>query len=196
MNFNLHVLISIYATSDRNSSNWQVFLKIFLIGIAAAIIVRIKPLKSLSHKKLTSFTVCILIFIAITQFSSAYEGVPLALLGIAFTLIAGGNSIFGVLTSNSSRRLGQITYGLYLLHGVILYITFSIVFNRNQSRQFSFFEFWGVIFGLIPLIITTCTLSFKYIERPCIRKTDQLAQFIKQLSVFIKEQKIKYFPNK
>ncbi len=44
----------------------------------------------------------------------------LLLLIAAFCLVAGGCDVLGLLTLRASRRLGDVSYGIYLLHGLVL----------------------------------------------------------------------------
>ena len=49
---------------------------------------------------------------------SPYNPAALALIGATFFLIVSGCSIFGILLSRPARRLGDISYGIYLLQGL------------------------------------------------------------------------------
>ena len=53
-------------------------------------------------------------------FPAIYAAGPILLLGGAFYLITSGCTVFGLLASVPARRLGDISYGIYLLQGLAL----------------------------------------------------------------------------
>lgn len=161
---------------DLNS----LFLKVFLGGIISAVVAKINFIQRISNSKPTSAVVAILLFVATTQYASAYESIPLLMLTTAFTLIASGNSIFGILNNQLSRKLGEITYSIYLLHGIILYLLFSLLIGEEASSQLGLIEFWGIIICLTPILIAISALSFRFIEYPSIKKSIELANLIKK----------------
>ena len=171
----IYVGFQYFRMLDLNS----LFLKVFLSGIIAALISRIELAQKLSNTKFTSLIVIILLITATTNFASSYESTPLLMLTVAFTLIASGNSIFGLLTSQLSRKLGEITYSIYLLHGIILYFLFSVLIGEDKSSRFSPVEFWIIVVLITPVVISISVFSFRFIERPSIRKSSSLANLIK-----------------
>jgi peptidoglycan/LPS O-acetylase OafA/YrhL len=56
-----------------------------------------------------------LLLAVLCLFPSAYTAAPIILLGGAFFLIANGASLFGLLNTKPAVRLGNVSYGLYLL---------------------------------------------------------------------------------
>lgn len=87
---------------------------------------------------------------------------------IIFCLIVMGNTIFGLLKIQALKWLGDISYSLYLLHGIVLFVVIDMILGRNFVKTFSPFEFWLLIFGLIPVIIIISKISYEYIEKPLI----------------------------
>lgn len=156
-----------------------IFLKVFLGGMIAAIVAKINLIQKISNSKLASLIVTTLLFTATTQYASSYESTPLLMLTAAFTLVASGNSVFGILTNQLSRKLGEITYSIYLLHGIVLYLIFSVFIGEDASSQFSLVEFWVIIISITPLVIAISALSFRFIEYPSIKKSSVLANLIK-----------------
>ena len=89
---------------------------------------------------------------------------------LVFTLIALGNDIFGLLKINALKVLGEISYSIYLLHGIVLYVMIDLVLGRDFVKELTVLEYWLMIFGLTPILVIICTLTFKYIEKPFINK--------------------------
>jgi len=89
---------------------------------------------------------------------------------LVFTLIALGNDIFGLLKINALKVLGEISYSIYLLHGIVLYVMIDLVLGRDFVKGLTVLEYWLMIFGLTPILVIICTLTFKYIEKPFINK--------------------------
>lgn len=114
----------------------------FLGGIIASFMVRLDWLRKFAVTRLSSFIVLICINASFTLFPSAYKFYPLLFLALAFSLIACGNNLFGILESAASRILGEMAYSIYLLHGLILFITFNFILGIQESKSLSPFIYW------------------------------------------------------
>lgn len=89
---------------------------LFLMGmLVASVSGRVARLTL--HDHLKSVLVCVMMGV-VYLFQSPYSVVALALIGATFFLIVSGCSIFGILLSRPARRLGDISYGIYLLQGL------------------------------------------------------------------------------
>jgi peptidoglycan/LPS O-acetylase OafA/YrhL len=94
------------------------------------------------------------------------EGVgQVLLLGVVFYIVSSGNSLFGILRLKASRRLGEISYSVYLLHGLILTMVFSSTSVRNFALQ-SAGHHWLVIAVCAMLVLLISAASYLFIERP------------------------------
>ena len=67
-----------------------------------------------------------------------------------------------------SRKLGQITYSIYLTHGIVLFVVFRYLIGFKLVAKLTEIEYWGVIALCIFPIIFISQLTFKHIERPFI----------------------------
>lgn len=79
--------------------------------------------KRLSKSKTASSVALISVFASL--FTCVYAGyylIMLALCTIFFIVISSGNSIFGILENKTIVSIGEVSYSIYLLHGIILYI--------------------------------------------------------------------------
>lgn len=143
----------------------------FLGGITASFLARSDLFRRFAVRKISSFVALGCVGITVAAFPSAYGVVPLFLLSVAFALIASGNSLFGALVSPVSRTLGEFAYSIYLLHCITLFIAFTFVFGVPESRGLSPISHWLVVVGVIPILIFTCFLTFRFIERPAMQST-------------------------
>lgn len=143
------------------------FLYPFAGGAIAAVLVRYPDLrKKLQHP---AANIAILICLGmIGLFNSPVYNVILTT--IAFTLIAMGNSMFGLLKHATLKLLGEVSYSTYLLHGVILFTVLYFGIGMDNARQLSPMEFCSVIFLVTPLVVVISVLGFKYVELPFIEK--------------------------
>lgn len=89
---------------------------------------------------------------------------------IFFILILQGNDLFGLLRSKIAKLLGTISYSIYLIHNIVLYLIFYN-FNKVQDVQgISFLTFWGLmaVAGIVTILISC--LTYRYIEHPPLAK--------------------------
>ena len=151
----------------------------FGLGIASAYLVRFRGFRSFAKGRLATFFICTALSCLVALFPTAYDFEPLVLLAIAFSLIAGGNAFFGVLSSTTSKALGELTYSLYLLHGIALFVTFTFVIDREQAAQLSPDLHWLIILVLCPTLVLICRSTFLMIEAPALARTNQLLSWLK-----------------
>jgi peptidoglycan/LPS O-acetylase OafA/YrhL len=112
--------------------------------------------------------VVVLSVFSIGFFNSAHHLVCKAIIAIIFTLIACGNNVFGLLKNQSLKLLGTISYSTYLLHGIVLFITFKIILVGNEFQNLSSNVFALVIVILTPIIVVISYLTYLFIEKPFI----------------------------
>lgn len=112
-----------------------------------------------------SSLLAILLIGSVFFFNEAYTPGPLLLLGGAFYLIASGCTIFGLLTSRSAIRLGDVSYGIYLLQGLVL----AAVFRPAACRAFAWsspWRYWSMSAAALLGLVLFATATFAMIERP------------------------------
>jgi len=148
----------------------------FLIGILAALLYNNEKLRSIAIKNYTSIIILPLIFISYNYYNTINAVIPYACISISFILISLGNTMFGILTNYNSILLGQISYGLYLLHGVI----FRIIFKHLAIDQYIIkdpqYIFW-IALTIISIILTiVCTTCYRLIEKPFIELAPRISR--------------------
>lgn len=162
--FTLIFLIILYI----NQSSLKYFIP-FIGGILASFILKNKSIKEIVQKPFFTFIAIVLVAFSIIFFESGKGPIAILISSIVFIIIASGNSIFGLLSSSFSRKFGQITYSLYLVHGTLLFIIFYMIIGMENATKLSNFHYWEIIaLSVIPLLFIS-QLTFKYIELPMIK---------------------------
>jgi peptidoglycan/LPS O-acetylase OafA/YrhL len=169
------VLFGVWATNTH-------MLLGFVSGIIAAFAVRHEQLRLRAQGSLGALAVLVALIGSVCFFASGYSRVVWVLLTISFTIIACGNSLFGVLTSAVSRTLGEMGYSIYLLHGALLYITFRVVIGFSRAASLSPTRYWLVIFAITGPLILVCALTFYFIEKPGMESAPRVYAWVKARS--------------
>lgn len=86
--------------------------------------------------KITPIMIIALLSYEMIYFPTTYAPLPLIICGVCFILIASGCDFYGILRLNLTRKLGETTYSIYLLHGVFLYCVMTWVIPSNYSNYF------------------------------------------------------------
>ncbi|WP_286967641.1 acyltransferase family protein [Flavobacterium sp. UBA4854] len=138
----------------------------FLGGIIAALVIKKNIFGTVLKQKKYTFLAISLLVCSVYFFDSGRRPIPIIITSIVFIIIASGNSFFGILSSAFSRKFGQITYSIYLLHGILLFVIFYFVIGFEEAKKMTDNEFWSVIaLSVFPLIFIS-QLTFKHIEHP------------------------------
>lgn len=107
------------------------------------------------------------------SFSNSYAIAPILLLGFAFHLITNGASLFGLLRMRAAKRLGDISYALYLLQGLLLA---SFLRPLRKTALASPMNFWVLVYLDALLLVVCATLAHILVERPGVRLGIWIAQ--------------------
>ncbi|KQB37403.1 acyltransferase family protein [Flavobacterium aquidurense] len=161
-----------------NKSSLRHFMP-FVGGIVVAFLINTKKFETLKQKKYTVLAI-VLLALSVYFFNGGRKPIQIIISSIVFLIIASGNNFFGILSSAFSRKFGQITYSLYLLHGILLFIIFYFVIGFERAKMLTNVEFWLIITASIFPLILICQLTFKYIELPlmALSKKDKVNKII------------------
>ena len=102
---------------------------------------------------------------------------PVILLGCAFTLVVLGSDVFGLLSIRPARRLGDVSYGIYLLQGLVLDVVFSSDAARSVALG-SAGQHWLMVLLCALLLVGVAAIAHVWIERPGIRAGRAVAGWI------------------
>lgn len=153
------------------------WLMSFAAGVWAAVLVRQDIFRKWAQTYWASAVIIACIVAVVTLFPTIYNLRPVFLLFIAFSLMAGGNSLFGFLTHPVSRTLGEMAYSIYLLHGFVLYVTLTVVFDARQWLNWSPWMHWSVVMGALPVLLLFCFATFKWIELPAMNHVTSMTRW-------------------
>ncbi|MBC7751429.1 MAG: acyltransferase [Candidatus Saccharibacteria bacterium] len=160
----------------------------FAGGVVAAYFVRIEKLRQFSSTPMASLLVVGILTLVVLCFERAYMAAPLILLTLAFILIASSTNLFGILTWKPSLFLGEQAYSLYLLHGVVLYVTMNYVIGLDTARTISPIIYWSIVVALTPILIFLCYLTCRYIEIPGMNRTKYITAWVRKIYIGAKSQ--------
>ncbi len=165
-------LVKLLLITFDGGARWRA--EAFLGGAAAAWLVRSPRWCGWAATPVASLAVLALLGLTVAGFPTAYQAAPWLLLSAAFALIAGGADLFGVLRHPVSRLLGELSYSLYLLHGLLLFATWRFVVGFEAARDLTPLQHWGVVVLLVPVLVLASFWTHRLIELPPLRHTDAL----------------------
>ena len=154
------------------SGDWPVAAT-FLGGITSAFLVR-RPAVCRAARHPAASALAIAALAAVTRFATAFAPVPLLLLSLAFAIIACGNTLFGVLAWSPARGLGEMGYGVYLLHGLVLFATFGLVLGIDRTAALTLTSHWLVVYACVPVVVVLSFTTFNRIEAPAMASVDRV----------------------
>jgi len=97
------------------------------------------------------------------------------LLGLSFYFLVSGASLFGLLVARPSVLLGELSYSIYLMQGIVLYFVFAI----DPLREFALASdasFWIVIFITLVTLVFVALAIHILVERPGVELGQKLRE--------------------
>lgn len=107
---------------------------------------------------------------------NSHNALALVVALLIFLASIGGLSIFGILKRPSAVWLGDISYGVYLIHGLILYATLYALREHGLLPYFGSPLFIGILPTIGAVVTILASLSYVYIEKPMIALGRSLAK--------------------
>ncbi|MDX7952947.1 acyltransferase [Lichenihabitans sp. Uapishka_5] len=111
-------------------------------------------------------------FAALTLFLSCdnpYSVFSYLILLFVFAPIACGNTLFGLLRTRTMLMLGEISYSLYMLHGLVLFGIYTLVLPDALSHASTPGRLFSLLLIASAGAIAAATLVHLAIERPALR---------------------------
>jgi peptidoglycan/LPS O-acetylase OafA/YrhL len=120
-------------------------------------------------------TIFMMLFFILVQ--NTYSANTLPLLCIIFAFIVLGGDLFGLLSMRSVIRLGEISYSIYLLHGIFFYCMNKLVFTyfiNVNTITYLLISFLSVI-----ALFIFSSITYRYIEKPFINIGKRYLKYLK-----------------
>ncbi len=175
-----YLLLGLLAVAGAFTRRFEpIILLTFAGGIIAAVLVRYRWFLEFATSATAAMLAIVSLGTAIALFPSAYGFAPIVLLAVFFCLVAAGNDLFGLLTRPAARKLGEMAYSVYLLHGLVLYVTFNHIVGAAKSRMLSPMAHWAIVIGIVPALLLICQATFAAIEYPCMQETRNVTHWLR-----------------
>lgn len=98
-------------------------------------------------------------------YPKTFDSLHLLLISLFFILVVLGNDLFGIFSLKSATLLGEISYSIYLLHGIVLYLAFS-VFNIATIKNITLQEYLIFMPIICVVVVFISAVTFIIVEKP------------------------------
>ena len=143
------------------------YIKLFAVGICVAVFEDRLKKKTINYSGILS-TVIALAVLAICMNLKPYSKGQMIFLSVPFTLFVLGNSLNGLLENRGLKILGEASFSIYLMHGIVIYTLFS-VFSVYDFSSGNFVSYAWYLPAVILLVSSLSVATYWGIERPFIR---------------------------
>jgi len=148
----------------------------FVKGAVVAVIARQPKVAALLSRPLFSPVILLVAWVSMFADASIING---AIVPVAFCLVACGNTVYGALSNRAAIMLGDISYGVYLLHGLVLSITFMFIVGADRAATFSPAMHWGVVTGVGVVVVLVAATSYRFFELPAMRRVSRVVAWLR-----------------
>jgi peptidoglycan/LPS O-acetylase OafA/YrhL len=154
------ILVRRHHLRDLTIGTWP-----FAPGIIAAIIVHYQRHLTYFSNRTVGF---ISIFIIV---STPFLGTKLAYIpanALFLLVLVSDNSVTSWLKKSLLTYLGDTTFSLYILHGLVQYATLKWIVTIQIARNMPEWIWWLTCAGQVVVVVLISRLSFEYVEKPSI----------------------------
>lgn len=163
--------------THRAGVKTEMMAELFLLGMLSASLEAQGWLLGGTQITKSALAVAFLCLFGATQ-ALEYAPLPALLLGGLFYAVISGATIFGLLTSRPARRLGDVSFGIYLLQGLVVTAVFSFASARLTALR-SPMGHWTLMALCGVILLVVATAAHTYIERPGIKAGKSIARWLR-----------------
>jgi peptidoglycan/LPS O-acetylase OafA/YrhL len=154
-----------------------IFPTAFVKGAIAAIVSRQPRVAALLRRP--GFGLVVLLAAWVAMFGHASNLVVAVFVLAGFCVVACGNTVFGLLSNRAAIVLGDISYGVYLLHGLLLLLTFRFILGSARAAAFDPLQHWGVVMIVGMAAVVAAATTYRYVERPAMQRVNGLTSWVR-----------------
>jgi peptidoglycan/LPS O-acetylase OafA/YrhL len=139
------------------------------LGGAIAVYWRREPRRiQLAQTKIATLLALGCLGIVICLLYKPFNIIGIGLLSIFFAVIASGNTLFGLLKMRGALWLGEVSYSIYLCHGLVLWAIMQRIVPLVPGYDHSTKWFVVSAIAITPIVVLFCSASYLFIEKPLI----------------------------
>lgn len=169
----------ILATAARGLHGvWDLprYLPLFALGMLAYEAQRVASLaRWLRHPAAGALAAAALV-LGLTTAPTPYGLPQMALLGLFFLAVAGGNGFGGLLRFRGALALGECSFGIYLLHGIALSLLF--VDGAGLLQSLGTEQLPALLPPAAVLVVGVTLFTYVCVERPMIAVGSRIARAV------------------
>ncbi|MBM6575428.1 acyltransferase [Microvirga sp. SRT01] len=167
------LVVTLAARAFHLPRNVQVYVPLFAVGMLAFEVSRHERFAARLRGAGAAVLSVAVLAAAMLLFHEPFGIVPMAGFALFFTAVACGNPIGGMLATRGALVLGECSYGLYLLHGIVLALTFVEGRGAIDALPVAWLGILLPLLAIVAVLVTATT--YLAIERPGIRAGKRLA---------------------
>lgn len=103
---------------------------------------------------------------ALLSMTHAQSALAVVATTVIFASVVGGASLFGVLQTRAAIWLGDISYGIYLIHGMVLWTSLTLISQATSIHSLTLPHYWGVAMAVSAGAVLLASLSYVQLEKP------------------------------
>ena len=153
----------------------------FVGGAVAAVVVHTPGLPERLKGRGANLLTVLCIWLSYVALPSNATMPSLVLLTTGFVFIACGVNVFGALTWRPMRALSALSYGIYLWHGIVLFVAMRYGVGWERLPTLSPRQHWLVVLGCVPVIVGLAAITFHWVERPAMRSVPAVTRWLRGL---------------
>jgi peptidoglycan/LPS O-acetylase OafA/YrhL len=159
---------------DGNAGN-SLYAAYFLGGIFVAYASKMPNVSTILASTPFRVTVSAALVGCALTFMNSYNTLDTLVTVGFFAAVANGLSIFGTLKSRAILWLGDISYGIYLIHGLVLWGTLETLQVSGMLGSLDLLSFLAAMLCVGILVVVLASMSYAFFERPLILKFKRTA---------------------
>jgi peptidoglycan/LPS O-acetylase OafA/YrhL len=134
-------------------------------GLSSYIFNHFKPNSQITGK--IPSTINLILILTAIFYPNTLDAFHVVIISSLFILTLLGNDLYGLFSLRASIVLGEISYSIYLLHGIVLYGIFTII-NPIEFNKYNIDDFLILMPLMSVLVVIVSATTFLLIEKPCI----------------------------